>query len=354
MKVLIVGAGPVGLSAALALAENGIIPEVVEKRTEASQLSRAVGIMPATRTHLSSSGVADTIMKEGMPFMKLAAYRGTKSLLDVDFNTIADLGAGMTGLPQDRTETIIREAAEKLGVQVKFGVELKDISTSDIKASAVFANDDRADYDWIIAADGKDSTARTKLGIPYPGIDLPETWSIADVDLEDGYDTQTVSVWVQGDNGLFVIVLPIERKRLRIVSSTPDCLASIPFKLSISNTRRTGTFKISIRQAESYKKGRVLLAGDAAHCHSPVGGRGMNLGIDDAFAVAQAIITGTTDDYTQSRHGIGGAVLKDSEAARKFLTSNKLLHKVLANFVCGLAQHSKAVQKKLFQKTTTL
>ena len=91
----------------------------------------------------------------------------------------------------------------------------------------------------------------------------------------------------------------------RIVSSTPDALAALTEPMQIANARRTGTFTISIRQAVTYDKGRVLLAGDAAHCHSPVGGKGMNLEIADAVAAVTAIVDGTTSRYTEARHAHG-------------------------------------------------
>lgn len=353
MKILIIGAGPTGLSAALGLAEKGIICEVVEKRDAPSALSRAVGIMPVTRNHLAPSGVADAILREGMPIRKFALNRGKKSLLDLDLSATLTPEQSMTALPQNRTESLIAEAAIARGVKIKYGVALTQIETTGQAAIVTFADGSCATYDWVIAADGKNSVVRTQLGIPYPGIDLPETWSIADVDVAEGFDSEQIKLWAQGANGLFILALPIERQRMRMASSTDDCLRDAPEKPDVRNIRRTGTFRISVRQAETYRQDRVLLAGDAAHCHSPVGGRGMNLGIDDGFAVAHCLAEGTVDSYSADRHAFGEAVIKKTERMRKMLTSQSLFNRTVLNIATGLVGRSKRAQRMFLKALTT-
>ena len=262
----------------------------------------------------------------------------------------------MLGLPQNRTEALIAEALTNYGVNVQYGNEVTAIKTTDEKATVSFSNNTTKKYDWVIAADGIRSLSRSQLGIDYPGIDLDGEWSIADIDVK-GYDPKLVSIWIQdeiNDKGAFYMILPIETNRLRIVSSTPDTLSTLPIKLDIQNIRRTGKFSISIRQAATYKKGRILLAGDAAHCHSPVGGRGMNLGIDDAVEAVKSIIEGATDQYSTIRHAKGKIVLQDSENARKTIMSTNLLTQLTTKGVFALIGHSNTLQKMLLKKLTTL
>ena len=356
MDVLVIGAGPTGLTAATELARQGIFPDIVERRNEASPLSRAVGIMPESIDKLRACGAADAIEKEAMNILKISINHGGKELLGVDFNTALSNERHMLGLPQNRTEALIAEALKNYGVHVQYGNEVTAVKTTNEKATVSFSNNTTKTYDWVIAADGIRSIARTKLGIDYPGIDLDGEWSIADIDVK-GYDPELVSIWIQDEidnKGAFYMILPIETNRLRIVSSTPDTLSTLPIKLDIQNIRRTGTFNISIKQASTYKKGRVLLAGDAAHCHSPVGGRGMNLGIDDAVAAVKAIIKGTTDQYSNIRHAKGKAVLQDSEDARKTIMSTNLLTQLTTKGVLALIGHSNTLQKMLLKKLTTL
>jgi len=354
IKVLIVGAGPTGLTAALELARHGILPEIVERRTEPSELSRAVGIIPATIDKLRPTGVGEAILKEGMPFRKVSFYRGSKHLMSFDLTKLTKKGEVMTGLPQNRTEQLMGEGLSKLGVEIQYGITVVDIKTDDEKTTIQFENGQTKNYDWVIAADGIDSIVREKLEIPYNGIDLLGKWSIADVEINGDYDPEMFSAWIQGDSGEFTFIMPIESKRMRIVSSTPDAIKSLPINLDIKKVRRTGTFKISVRQAETYLKGRVLLAGDAAHCHSPVGGKGMNLGIDDAVAAANAIIDGTTNEYTVKRHKIGKQVLRVSENGRKFILTKNPVKKFITSILFSIIHRTVFLQKLFVRKIGTL
>jgi len=353
MDVLVVGAGPVGLSAALGLAELGIKCRIVERRTKPSELSRAVGIIPQTLGFLRPSEAGEAIVAEGMALSHTRVVRGGKTLLEIDASGPAFQGHTMIGLPQNRTEEILRDPLHRLGVTVEYGHQVEQISTDPDHASVDISDQVNARFDWVIAADGIGSTVRQQLGIAYPGFDLATEWSIAGVDLQGAFDPRQAIAYIQGPGGLFVLVLPIEAHRVRVVSSTPDALAALPQPLGISRIRRTVTFKISVRQVETYQRGRVLLAGDAAHCHSPVGGRGMNLGIDDAFAAAKAVHTGNVGTYATDRHKIGGEVMRASESARKTITSNGAFSRSATGAVLAAVQKLPRLQRAVMARMTS-
>lgn len=329
MKTLVIGAGPTGLTAALELAANNLKCRIVERRTTPSELSRAVGIMPATITALKRLGADDMILAEAMPLRKIELLREGKTLMMLDNTSPKFKNRVILGLPQNRTEEILRDLLAKRGIYVEYGMSVENVETDNLSSTVQFSDDSTETYDWVIAADGIGSQTREQLGIAYPGIDLPGEWSIADVDVAGEFDPELVQLDVQGPKNRFLMILPIEARRARIVSSTPDALAAMNQSLAIKNVRRTGKFQISIRQAETYRKGRVLLAGDAAHCHSPLGGKGMNLGMADAVAAAQAVASGQVENYSAERHLVGADVLKKTEAARKIITSNSPVAKVL-------------------------
>ncbi len=350
MKVLVIGAGPVGLAAALELAFHGLTPELVEKRQGPSEFSRAVGIIPITRYNLRHEGVGDAILREAVPWRKMQFHRGDKVLLDLDLSAKIAPADCILGLPQDRTEVLIRNALSKLGVTTHFGTEALSLSTDD-EAATVTLSDGRSErYDWVIACDGKHSRMRQQLGIAYDGFDLDGTWSIADVDMGEGFDCEQVRFWIQGHDGVIATCLPIEQRRARVLSSTTDAIAAIPVDLGIQHIRRTGTFSISVRQAASYRKGRVLLAGDAAHCHSPIGGRGMNLGIDDAIAAVRAILDDTVEFYSDERWPVGAKVIKQTELARKTVSSDGLAERLAVSAMMSTMQHFHALHAPLIKR----
>ena len=143
-----------------------------------------------------------------------------------------------------------------------------------------------------------------------------------------------------------VVVAPLEPNRFRIVSNTADALAALPLELNVTNIRRAGAFKISIRQAARYGGGRVFLVGDAAHCHSPVGGRGMNLGIADGAELARRMVEGGLAGYGEARHKVGKATIAGSEAARKLMTSRNPVTRFLVLAVFRTASFMPALQRQ--------
>ncbi len=323
-RVLIIGAGPTGLTAALELARQGLQPDIVDKKPAPSSLSRAVGIMPASIQALAASGVGQAVLGEALPLQRVRFHRGSRCLANLDFSDITEPAERIRALPQDRTEQLMSDALQRMGVQVKYNSRVEGLKTDGHQATVTIADETQQNYDWVIAADGVKSVVRQQLNIPYVGYDLPEKWSIADVDYTGDYDADLFSIHLQ-NNGRPTIIVPIGVKRLRIVSATPDAIESLPAttreRIDISKVRRAGSFVISVRQADSYHVGRVLLAGDAAHCHSPVGGRGMNLGIADAVAAAHAVLNDEPALYSHQRHEHGKRVMRETERARKVLTS---------------------------------
>jgi len=316
MKILIVGAGPTGLTAAIELVRRGVVPTLVDRRDNASTLSRAVGITPHSLQLLSYSGVSDRLIAEGIAMDGLRVYRGDVLTLEMPLHSDRVFFPTILGLAQDRTEAIMAETLVSKGGSLRYGVALEGFSEEGDRIAARFSDGTEEDFDLIIGADGARSRVREEAGIAFPGVDLDRIWSIADVDAEDWRHAGKITL-VQAGPGKVLVVAPLGATRYRVVASTDSALETLTLPLNVTKIRREGTFNISIRQAETYSKGRVHLAGDAAHCHSPVGGRGMNLGIADAAELAKRIVDGDIKGYSPLRHREGAAAIKVTERGRK-------------------------------------
>ena len=336
-KVLIVGAGPTGLTAAVELARHGIIPDVIEKRSEASNLSRAVGILPASMDILEPSGVAEAIRQEAVAVEQVIFHQAAEAFARIQLiEPNQSDNPELMALAQDRTEAHLSDAFERHGGRVLYGAKLTGLSQDEQGVTAKIATQESSQendsqYDYVIGADGVRSAVRESLGVNFSGFEIEGLWSIADVDCENFPDNTAFKIFLLS-KGRVAIVVPLESARFRVISNTGDALAALPIEMNVSNIRRAAAFPISVRQVEQYSVGRVFLAGDAAHCHSPAGGRGMNLGIADAADLARRIASGGLEDYHAARHPIGASTMAFSERARKVVTSdNKLARTMLIN-----------------------
>ncbi len=322
MKVLVVGAGPTGLTAATELARQGADVTLIEKRSTASNFSRAVGILPSSMRVFERFGAADAVRGEAIAFSDIAFYHEADLLLRLPLNF--DERSRIWGLAQDRTESHIADAFVRYGGSIHYGAALETFRQDESCVTAQIEGKGENKFDYIIGADGVRSVVRQTLGIPFDGFELDEDWSIADVDVEDWPEPSSFKGYLL-PGGHVCIVVPLEAARFRVIASRPDALSHLPVPMNITNIRRAGDFRIAIRQVPRYSEGRVFLAGDAAHCHSPAGGRGMNLGISDAAELAERMIKGTLDPYSESRHAAGQHVIAFSERGRTTLLNKSAM-----------------------------
>ncbi|WP_339714905.1 FAD-dependent oxidoreductase [uncultured Sneathiella sp.] len=347
-RVLVVGAGPTGLTAAVELNRRGVEVEIIDKRAEGSGLSRAVGITPQSLCLLYPSGVTDKLLAEGIHFREARIYRRSELGLTLPIRaTPPKYGYDfILGLPQDRTEALLRETVEEAGVKVRFSTELTGLKEEESGVLATVADGKSERYDYVLGADGVHSTTRKLLDIPFPGHDLPETWSIADVNAKDWPHPETLTL-CQLSRGGVVVAVPLATDRYRVISNRPDALRQLPLEMDVTKIRREGEFTISIRQVPTYNRGLVYLAGDAAHSHSPVGGRGMNVGIADAAEFAKRLAEGSLEGYSAARHREGAKVIAGSERVRKIVTSTSPMTRRLFRLALKAAALLPPVRRKI-------
>lgn len=321
--VLIAGAGPTGLAAALFLKRLGVQSRIVDPKPEPSRTSNALGVNPRTLDLLEPTGVSAAILSEGLAIDRLAAHQNGKRIGEVALDPRADLGARfpMVILPQWRTEALLTQALAALGLTPERGLSLCAFTQDDDGVSYTLTDaggetqPGRAAI--LFGADGAHSTIRKGLGLDFPGSAFPETWTVIDANIDvpegpHGY----VDFRKQG----VFLALPYSATHWRLIGFGSDLLSTLPPGWGLKSVQWSSDFHISHRVAPALSHGRVCLAGDAAHIHAPVGARGMNLGIEDAFVFAHCaadFLKGGAHrlaDYGRIRHETDAAVVRKVEA----------------------------------------
>ena len=361
IDVLIVGAGPTGLTLALQLARLGVRIRIVDRSADRVHESRALALQPRSLEVLGRLGVTDELVAAGNRAVQVRLHlRGR--VLSVP---LFDLGLEDTEYPyllflsQAETERILEERLAGLGVTVERRVELTDLSQDDGSVTGVLHHRDgtsetvRAPY--AVGCDGARSSVRRLAGIPFEGSTYPQTIMLADCEA-DGLERGAAHAFVSTSGILlfFPLGTPATWRLLAIKRTTAarapsDTGATTPHAtladvqaavddytggtVRLHDAAWTTEFRIHLRAASRYRSGRLFLAGDAAHIHSPAGGQGMNTGIQDAvnlgWKLAQAL-SGTgdpalLDTYQAERRPVGQAVLRLSNRPFRIATSTSPL-----------------------------
>ncbi|MEC3952649.1 FAD-dependent monooxygenase [Nocardia sp. CDC153] len=309
MTVLIVGAGPTGLTLACDLARRNVPCRIVDKAAGVFPGSRAKGLQPRTLEVFDDLGVLDAVLAGGEPFPKFRLYRGHDIVWE---RSVSDmLGAPPLVaspavpypdtwlIPQWRTEEILHDHLTSLGVRVEWNTEILGVTQDSTGVIAHTAHGDlRADY--LVAADGGHSTVRKTLDIGFAGDTFEtERTLIGDV-RADGLDGRfchiltgngnvgdRFSLWnlPGSDYYQFVASMPTDQ----VPELTLDAVRQLcrdrsgRTDIHLHNLRWISLYRVSARMVDRYRVGRVLLAGDAAHVHSSAGGQGLNTGVQDAY-----------------------------------------------------------------------
>ncbi|MFB7576953.1 FAD-dependent monooxygenase [Streptomyces sp. NPDC056165] len=354
MDVLVVGAGPTGLLLAGDLARSGVGVTVLERRDRESNLSRAFGVHVRTLEQLDARGLADKLIRIGTPVRGFHPF----GRISIDFSRLRTRFPFMLVTPQWQVERLLLRRAEEAGATMVRGARATglrqdpdgvdvDVSYPD-GATAIF----RARY--VVGADGVRSTVRQSLGMPFPGKSAVRSVMLADVLLDRTPDR--VFNFAANEHG-FSLLAPFGDGWYRVVAwdrqrQLPDdapvtleevrdiTSRTIGDDLGMHDARWLSRFHSDERQVPRYRQGRVFLAGDAAHVHSPVGGMGMNTGIQDAANLGwklAAVLQGwggdaLLDSYHAERHPVGRMVLRVSHALlTAVITRSRLIRALRAS-----------------------
>jgi 2-polyprenyl-6-methoxyphenol hydroxylase-like FAD-dependent oxidoreductase len=384
--VLIIGAGPTGTTLAIDLARRGVTVRLIDKAPHAFDGSRAKGVQPRTLEVLDDLGALPDIIHQGALYPPMGIHLGP---ITIPYRAMAK-GKHSAHvpypdtwlIPQHRTDRALHARFESLGGRVEFGTELMEFTDHGTHVTAHVATSDAAEdisARYLVGADGGASRVRKILGVEFSGsTDEADRILIVDAAVSGGLSRKYWHVW-PGLKGRFIGACPLPHSdkfqwmiRLSPDEPAPQDLAQINARiqahthnerLALRDIQWQSVFRPNIRLAANYRRGRVLLAGDAAHVHTPAGAQGLNTGIGDAYNLGWKlgqVLAGADDQllntYQQERQPIAAGVLglstKKYEGIGKFDPSSMRRGKDEKQL--GLTYHGGPLAPLAADRTATL
>ncbi len=323
---LIVGGGPTGTGAALFLARAGIATRVIDAAPAPTTLSKALAVNPRTLEILGPVGVTKKMLGIGQPIRGGIIRQGRKVVAHLLFEKLDSKYPFMLALSQATTERLLREALEAAGGRIERGISMSDCRNDGDSVAVDLTNvatgaTESVPCPWLLAADGAHSAARRALGVGFPGSTFPSPWYLADVPLDTTLESDSAHIIFLEDGFLFMLpvvgddaaLTPSKAPLWRVLGNMPQPLDHLIDAAPAGSPIWESSFHISHRINDHLQVGNVYFAGDAAHLHSPVGARGMNLGLEDAFVFSQLAKAGRLDGYEKLRRPVDAMVVKRVE-----------------------------------------
>jgi 2-polyprenyl-6-methoxyphenol hydroxylase-like FAD-dependent oxidoreductase len=360
--VVIVGAGPTGLALAAELRRLGVDPVIVDRQAAGANTSRAAVVHARTLEVLEPLGVTDALIAQGIKVPIFRVRDRDRALVTIDFSGIPSVYDFTLMCPQDRTERILLHRLEQLGGGVTRPRTFVGFAEGDGFIDVRLKDGDAFDTvrtRWLVGCDGMHSGVREQSGIPFTGAPYAQSFVLADVHMDWPLDREEVSLFLSPEG--LVVVAPLPEGRFRIVATVNDApdTPSIAFMQALLDARGPQTtrgrvrdavwssrFHVHHRVANSPRKGRVLLCGDAAHVHSPAGGQGMNTGIQDAVSLARCVTQvlndgddGRLDGWARERHRIAREVVRLTDRMTKLATMKSAAGQALRNAAISCSGH---------------
>jgi 2-polyprenyl-6-methoxyphenol hydroxylase-like FAD-dependent oxidoreductase len=364
--VLIVGAGPTGLTLAAALLARGIRACIIDRQPAGANTSRAAVIHARTLEVLEPLGVSDALVALGVQARRFTIRDRDRVLVPIGFADLPTRYPYTLMVSQAVTEQVLLQRLVALGGQVLRPLQLALLRQDAEGVNAQLGDGRTIRARYVIGCDGMHSSVRTGTGIGFAGGSYGESFLLADVRLSGGVPTDEVILYFSPrgmavvaplPDGVHRIVAPVddapEQPDARFVQALLDERGPVRQPVRVLGEPIWGSrFRVHHRIAERYRSGRVVLAGDAAHVHSPAGGQGMNMGILDAMRLADALVQALAGDedaldrYAGERRPIAGQVVALADRLTRLATVPPAL-RGLRNLVLRMAALMPAMRRNL-------
>ncbi|GAB2825925.1 FAD-dependent oxidoreductase [Lentzea nigeriaca] len=332
--VTIAGAGPTGLALACGLRQFGVDVRIVDAAAGPATTSRALGVQPRGAEVLARLGALGDLPDKAVRLRSLRL--NGKVALDMEF--LRD--AGQLIVSQAWVEERLRDRLSALGVEIEWNTPVSSVS----------------EWDWLVGCDGAHSAVRKMAGIAFEGESVMENFLLRDVYGEWDLDRESIHLFVDGS--AITSVFPLPGGIWRVMSPNGERWTPGP----IDEVEWESTFRIHRRQAATYRRGNVLLAGDAAHIHSPLGGQGMNTGLGDADNLAwklALVVQGRAserllDTYEAERRPVGAQVLASTTPATRLVMGSGVVSRTVRDRLLWPVLNLPVVQRQLVRFTSQL
>ncbi|MFT4439472.1 FAD-dependent monooxygenase [Caballeronia sp. 15715] len=351
--ILIVGAGPVGLLLATELRRDGIDVCLIDRMPTRTFYCRALGVTPRTIEIFEDIGIAQRAIEAGVWLTGVQTWQDGVPVPARSMSVPTQgLPYGSLSLAQFETERLLEAALAAQSGRVEYGVELIAFEEHDGAVHAQLIDSQGQAHTmrcrWLVGCDGSRSKVRSTLGLPFEGGQYSQTFALADLDVEWDlprgpmyrFDwsagtrpkASLAAVPVRGSARRYRLSIIVPEENAAALANTPSpdfdtmralLLPALPDGTQLSSMRWSSVYRVSHRIVPAYSQGRVFVAGDAAHIHPPVGGQGMNTGLQDAHNLAWKLSLAAKDlaqpdllaSYSEERHPVGVDVVQSTSAA---------------------------------------
>ncbi|GAA4616930.1 NAD(P)/FAD-dependent oxidoreductase [Actinoallomurus liliacearum] len=367
VEVAVVGAGPTGLALAASLVDRGKDAVLLDKAAEGANTSRAAVVHARTLEVLEPLKVAGELVERGVIVPTFTVRDRDRTLMRVDFGGLPTAHPYTLMVPQSTTEEVLLRRLRALGGEVHRGREVTAVTGDADGATIRLADGATVRARHVVGADGMHSVVREQAGIGFTGDAYPQSFVLADVHLEWGLPDDEVQLFFSPDG--LVVVAPLPGGRHRVVATVDDApehpdAADVRDLLGARGPRATparvhdvvwsSRFRVHHRIADHYRAGRIFLAGDAAHVHSPAGGQGMNTGIQDAVDLARRLADGAEDGYEEARRPVAAGVVAMTDRMTRAATAGGPAARAVRNTLLTVAGHNAAVRRGLAMRLSEL